>query len=205
MNTAMDEQHPVTLIVGDDLRRSRVTVFFRYLLTIPHFVWLWLWTIAVYVVALVNWFLTLAMGRPPRLFHRFIAAFLRYQLHVTAYLVLAANPFPGFTGAPGSYPLDLVLPAEPQRQNRVKTLFRAVLIIPGWAIAAVLAYGMYICGFFTWWVALFTGKAPSGLRDLQAYALRYQAQLNAYLFLITDRYPSASPFVGTEMGSTAAA
>ena len=205
MNSVMDTQHPVTLIVGDDLRRSRVTVFFRYLLTIPHFVWLYLWMIVVFVVALLNWFVTLVMGKPPAVFHRFIAAFLRYQLQVTGYLILAANPFPGFTGEPGSYPLDLVLPAEPQRQNRAKTLFRFVLIFPGWVIAAVLAYGMYISGFFIWWVALFTGKAPAGLRDLQVYGLRYQAQVNAYLFLITDRYPSASPFVGTEMESTAAA
>ena len=30
----------------DDLRRSRVTVFFRLPLAIPHFVWLALWAIA---------------------------------------------------------------------------------------------------------------------------------------------------------------
>lgn len=198
MNCGMDTTHPVTLAVGGDLRRSRVTVFFRYLLTIPHFVWLYLWTIPILVVALVNWLATLIMGRPPGMFHRFIAAYIRYQVHVGAYFTLAANPFPGFTGTPGTYPLDLVLPAEPQRQNRAKTLFRLFLIFPGLAIAALLGYAMYIAAFFMWWVALFTGKAPLGLRDLAAFALRYQAQLNAYVLLITDRYPSASPFVGTQ-------
>ena len=34
------------LTVTDDLRRSRLTVFFRLLLGIPHFIWWTLWTIA---------------------------------------------------------------------------------------------------------------------------------------------------------------
>jgi hypothetical protein len=189
--------HPVHL-VGDahDLRRSRVTVFFRLPLFIPHYVWLSLWSIAVFLVSIVNWFATLITGAPPRPFHRFISAFLRYQLHVYAFLTIAANPFPGFTGTPGRYPLDLALPDEPQRQNRWKTAFRIVLAIPGAVIAFVLAYTSLVAAIFTWFVALFRGVAPWGLRNLIAYALRYQAQLNAYLYLVTDRYPHTSPLEG---------
>jgi uncharacterized protein DUF4389 len=191
--------HPVSL-VGDahDLRRSRVTVFFRLPLAIPHFVWLFLWTVVVEIVAVLNWFTTLISGRPARPFYRFTAAYLRYQLHVWAFVTLAANPFPGFTGAPGTYPLDLMLPAEPQRQHRAKTLFRLFLAVPAWVIGAVLLYAALVAAFFTWFVALVLGEAPWGLRNLMAYGLRYQAQLNAYVFLITDRYPHASPLEGQE-------
>ncbi len=31
--------------------------------------------------------------------HGFVSAYVRYTTHVTAYISLAANPFPGFTGA----------------------------------------------------------------------------------------------------------
>jgi hypothetical protein len=191
--------HPVHL-VGDahDLRRSRVTVFFRLPLAIPHLVWLWLWGVVVEVVVVLSWFATLIMGRPPRPFHRFVAAYLRYQLHVLSFLTLAANPFPGFTGTPGRYPLDLVLPEQPQRQRRATTFFRLFLAIPAWAIGAVLLYASFVAAFFTWFVALALGEAPWGLRNLMAYALRYQGQLNAYVFLITDRYPHASPLEGAE-------
>jgi hypothetical protein len=34
---------------------------------------------------------------------------------------------------------------------------------------------------------------PEGLRNLGASCIRYTAQLDAYLFLLTDRYPFASP------------
>jgi hypothetical protein len=57
--------HPIRLIVADDLRRSRLTVFFRLLLAIPHIVWFLLWSIAAAVAAIVNWFATLITGSPP--------------------------------------------------------------------------------------------------------------------------------------------
>jgi len=34
------------------------------------------------------------------------------------------------------------------------------------------------------------------LRNLSAYALRYGAQVNAYIYLLTDAYPHASPLEG---------
>ena len=190
-------EHPVRL-VGDaqDLRRSRLTVFFRLLLLVPHLVWLYLWSVAALLTAIVNWFVALATGTPARSLNHFLCRFIRYQLHVYAFGSLAANPFPGFTGAAGTYPLDLVLPEEPQRQNRWKTFFRFFLAIPAFIVGSALAWALYVCAFFMWFAALITGSAPWGLRNLSAYALRYSAQTNAYLFLVTDRYPNASPLEG---------
>ena len=191
-------QHPVYL-VGDahDLRRSRVLVFFRLPLAIPHLVWLALWTVVAILVGIVNWFATLLAGTPPRPLHRFFAAYVRYTLHVYAFLFLAANPFPGFVGAAGTYPLDLVLP-EPTRQNRWVTGFRIFLAVPAYLVNAALGGTLLIAAILTWFAALVTGSAPWGLRNLSAYALRYGAQFDAYLFLLTDRYPHASPLEGAE-------
>ncbi len=191
--------HPVHLVgEAHDLRRSRLTVFFRLPLFIPLYVWFYLWSWAAFVVVFLNWFATLIMGRPPRAFQRFLGAFVRYQFHIFAFLTIAANPFPGFTGKAGSYPLDLALPVEPQRQNRWKTLFRAFLAIPAWFVAFGLIFALYIASIFTWFVALIRGSAPWGLRNLMAYSLRYLAQVNAYLYLLTDAYPHASPLEGEE-------
>jgi Domain of unknown function (DUF4389) len=189
-------EHPVHL-VGDphDLRRSRVTVFFRLLLTIPHYVWLALWGIAVFFAVVVNWFITLFAGRPARSLHRFASAYLRQRLHVLAFLTLTANPFPGFVGESGRYPLDLELP-EPGRQNRWKTFFRLILVIPALIVNVALASALFWSAVLTWFYALAKGSAPWGLRNLAAYALRYDAQTSAYLLLITDAYPHASPLEG---------
>jgi hypothetical protein len=191
-------QHPVHL-VGDahDLRQSRVMVFFRLPLAIPHVIWLTLWTIPAVIVSLLNWFVTLVTGTPAASFHRFLSAWIRYSLHVYAFLFLVANPFPGFLGEPGRYPLDLVLP-PPQRQSRWVTAFRIVLAIPAYCVNLALQFCLYAAAFLTWFYALATGRAPWGLRNLSAYALRYGGQYNAYLYLITDRYPHASPLEGSD-------
>jgi Domain of unknown function (DUF4389) len=189
-------EHPVHLEGDpDDLRRSRVTVFFRLLLALPHIVWLLLWAVAAVLAAIANWFVTLVRGSPATSLHAFLSRYVRYQLHVYAFLYLAANPFPGFTGRYGSYPLDLTLPG-PEPQNRWKTGFRIVLAVPALLVNSALGWGLGIAAVLTWFVALARGSAPWGLRNFSGYALRYSAQTNAYLALVTDVYPHASPLEG---------
>jgi hypothetical protein len=185
-------QKPVRLTVEDDLRRSRLTVFFRFLLTIPHLIWLILWGIVVALALIVGWFATLFMGRLPDPLHRFFAAYLRYETHVIAFLTIVANPFPGFTGTPGMYPVDLVI--EPAAsQHRLKTLFRIFLAVPALLLASGLSGVLWVVAFFAWFVGLFLGRMPQGLRNLGAYCLRYTAQAYAYTYLLTDSYPFSGP------------
>jgi len=183
---------PVGLRVEDGLRRSRLTVFFRLLLTIPHFVWLALWGVAVFFALIVGWFATLISGRLPGALHRFLAAYVRYATHVYAFLTLVANPFPGFAGTAGSYPVDVEI-APPERQNRWKTLFRLLLAIPAHVLGSALVLPLELVAVFGWFVGLFLGRMPRGLRNLGAYVLRYQAQMYAYSFLLTDSYPYSGP------------
>ena len=195
--------HPVGLAVRDDLRRSRVTVFFRLLLALPHFVWLILWGIAAFFALIASWFATLVRvdednvryGRTPQPLHRFLAAYVRYTLHVEAFVSLAANPFPGFTGTAGSYPVDAELPG-PERQDRLVTLFRLPLALPAFAVSGSLFILAFLAAFFGWFVALVLGRMPRSLRDAQAYVFRYGLQTSAYLSLLTDRYPFSGPTLG---------
>src|SRR6266478_339651 len=96
--------HPIGLIVTDDLRRSRLTVFFRLLLVIPHVIWLEIWGIAVAIVVLIAWFAALFTGRVPQGLHNFNASFLRYSTRVYGYLFLLADPWPPFSGS-DPYPI----------------------------------------------------------------------------------------------------
>ena len=203
------KDHPVHLISSDDLKRddlkrSRLTVFFRLVLTLPHLIWLALWGILAAVAVIANWFATLFAGRSPQGLHNFLAAYIRYAIHVGAYLLLAAEPFPGFLGKPG-YPVDVEI-APPLPQNRWTVGFRIILAIPASLIAGALVsgswgtYGVsYGLGLATaaavlgWFAALAQARLPRGLRDAIAYALSYAAQFDAYLFLLTDRYPNSDP------------
>lgn len=184
--------HPARVVVADDLRRSRLTVFFRLLLALPHFVWILLWGIAVFFAVIANWFATLFAGRPAEGIHRFVSRYVRYVAHVSAFAYVIANPFPGFGGEEGTYPLDLQLP-PPAAQNRWKTGFRALLAMPALLLAGTIGNALGAVAIFAWFTGLVLGRVPRGLRNLGAFAIRYNAQVYAYLLLLTDRYPFAGP------------
>ena len=181
--------HPIRLVVSDDLRRWRLTVALRLLLALPHLLVLAAWTYLAFAVVLVQWCITLVRGRPAEGIHAWTSRFVRYQVHVYAYAYLVADPFPSFRGWFGRYPVDVALPA-PAPQARWKTLLRIVLVIPAYVFATVLGYVLAIVAFLGWFFAVVMGRFPRGMRDLAAYCLRFQAQMWAYLFLVTDRYPS---------------
>lgn len=183
---------PVRVGVADDLRRSRLTVFFRLPLAVPHLVWLTLWGIVALLAAILNWFATLATGTSPESLHRFLAAYVRYQLHVGAYLYLVGNPFPGFVGAEETYPIDPYV-APRQRQNRWTVGFRLILAIPAMLLGSALGSLLAAVAVLGWFASLATGSMPVGLRNAGAFALRYSTQLSAYLALISPAYPYSGP------------
>jgi hypothetical protein len=215
-------EHAVEIVVRDDLRRSRLTVFFRLLLAIPHFIWLVLWSIAAFVTVILNWFATLFAGRPPSGLHRFLSSYVRYQTHVFAYLTLAANPYPGFTGEQGSYPVDVRIPG-PERQSRWTVAFRLLLAIPALILVGVLLSGpggggagsgsdgadvayqsggvLAAVALLGWFASLVLGRMAHGLRNFAVYGLRYNAEATSYLFLLTGRYPNSDPLLPTEAGA----
>src|SRR5581483_7287441 len=208
-------EHPVRLVIGGDLRRYRPTVFFRLLLAIPHFIWISLWSIGMVFVVVVNWFVTLLSGTPSKTMHGWTSAYVRYTLHLNAYVYLVGNPYPGFMGEEGEYPIDLRLP-ERASQSRSKTFFRIFLAVPALMLASALGGGFAAgytsrngrskfaglsgrgalattCAFFGWFACMAKGEMPKGLRDASAYSIGYGAQTLAYLLLVTDRYPDSDP------------
>ena len=209
-------------MVRDDLQRDRVTVFFRLLLAIPLFVWVTLRGIAAFVVAFVNWLAVLIQREVPPSLHEFVANYVRYATQVSAYVFLAANPYPWFRCQP-DYPVDVEID-PPVQQGRWAGFFRLVLALPALAIAAVLGSGFTTgasgqgswsassgdddtvwwavssfggaaaaCAFLAWFYIVARGRAPRGLRDLIAFALGYGAQTAGYLLLLTPRYPTSDP------------
>ena len=187
--TEVAREHPIRLVVNDDLQRNRLTVFFRLILAIPLFLWAILWGVIVSLAWIVNWFATLFMGQSPEGLHNFLATYLRYTTHVRAYTLLVADPYPPFTGKEGTYPIDLEVD-PPERQNRLTVFFRGILAIPALFLSNLLSQLNQLLAIFSWFIALVTGRVPEGIRNFAALALRIETQSWAYVMLLTDRYPS---------------
>lgn len=193
--------HAVRLTLRDELRRDRVVVAFRLLLALPHFAWLSLWSLAAVLAAVAGWVVTLVRGTLPRPLHRFLAAYVRYAAHVTAFASLAGGPFPGFVGRQGSYPVDIEVDGA-ERQGRWGVLGRLVLGVPSLLVSTALAGALFAVALLGWFASLWRGRMPHGLRDLGATIVRYHAQTHAYLLLVTPRYPYACPVVEGAAPST---
>ncbi len=184
--------HPVAVRVDDELARARLLVLFRLPLCIPHLLWLTAWSafaLAAWVLALIA---ALVRGRVPRPLHRFLAAYVRTWMHLGCFLCVVGRQFPGFVGREGGYPIDLRI-AAPVRQSRLGVLLRLVLAIPAGLLASAYVGVAFAVAVLGWPAALAIGRMPGSLRDLGVAALRYQAQVNAYVFLLTWRYPDSSP------------
>jgi hypothetical protein len=183
---------PARGVVSDDLRRSRLTVFFRLLLWVPHLAWWILWTVLAWPTAVLNWLCALVLGRAPRPFARFLSAYIRYSTHQSAFLQVIGGPFPGFAGTAGSYPIDLEI--EPfERQRRATILFRIVLLLPALLISSAATSVSGIAALLGWFSSLVRGRMPVGLRNAGAWAIAYNGQFLAYAFVLSDRYPYSSP------------
>jgi hypothetical protein len=186
-------EDPVSTRSQDELRRSRLTVLFRLPLCFPHIVWLALWGVLAFAAAILNWIATLVAGTSPAALHRFLSRFVRCLISFYAFLFVIAGPFPGFAGADGAYPgLETVI-APAARQNRWKTAFRLILVIPAWAISGAYFSLLFTLGVLCWFTALVRGRVPRGMRTAGAVALRYHAATTAYLLLLTDAYPYTGP------------
>ena len=97
---------------------------------------------------------------------------------------------PGAAGGAGRTPDEILVAfAEPAPQNRVTVLVRIILAIPHlvvlWALGIAAEVVLIIC----WFAALFLGRLPEGLGGFLTGYLRWLVRVQAYLFLLTDRYP----------------
>ena len=186
---AIADRHPIGLIVDDDLRRNRLTVFFRLLLAIPQLIWLYCVGIVAAFALLFAWIVAVFTGRVPDSLHNLLARYQRLTTHVAAYTLLIANPWPPFGGSPGTYPIDLRV-EEAAPQSRLTVFFRGLLAIPALVLAYVFRLVNTLIALLGWFYSLIFGRMHEGMRDLSAWMLQFEMQAYCYLFLLTGRYPS---------------
>jgi len=97
---------------------------------------------------------------------------------------------PDLTSGPAGPPDQILVAfAEPAHQNRLTVLVRIILAIPHlialWALGIATEIVVIIC----WFAALFIGRLPEGLAGFITGYLNWLTRVQAYLFLLTDRYP----------------
>jgi hypothetical protein len=95
---SMDEmpQYPVRLTVPYPERSSRLTVFFRWFLAIPHFIILGILGYVIGLVWLAHILIVLFTGKPNADVFRFLVGYSRWSARVSMYLFLTTDRYPPF-------------------------------------------------------------------------------------------------------------
>ena len=193
----MSVPYPVQLEFRGDLHITRWRPLVQWLLAVPHL------TIASAlgtfrkVLTLISFFTVLFTRQIPRPLFDAIAMTYRYEWRATSYALFLHEDYPPFDfemsseddGLESHSVLSLTYPEQLEQWKPLYKWFVAIphyLVIAGLFIGAVLAV---IAGFFA---VLFTGEYPRGIRDFLVNVYRYALRVEAYVGLLTDRYPPFS-------------
>ena len=111
--------YPVRLEVDDAALQSRLTVFFRVLMIIPHLFVFGLVSIALSFATFVAWIAIVFAGRYPDSLLRFSIGIHRWSARLNAYQYLLTGQFPPFGVEPEeSYPVRLSVDEQSRDRNR---------------------------------------------------------------------------------------
>ncbi len=77
--------------------RSRLKIFFRFLLVIPHVIVLYVLAFVFMFVIFFAWFAVLIMGRWPNGLRNYVVGFQRWSLRLSAYMFLLNDDYPPFS------------------------------------------------------------------------------------------------------------
>jgi hypothetical protein len=93
-----DAPYPTALAVENPhAARDRVTIGFRLILAIPHFIALFFVSCAWWVTTIVAWFTILIDRRYPEGLYQFGVGALRWLIRVEAYVLLLVDDYPPFS------------------------------------------------------------------------------------------------------------
>ncbi|HEY5640987.1 MAG TPA: DUF4389 domain-containing protein [Dehalococcoidia bacterium] len=170
---------------------SRLLIFVKWLLAIPHLIILYALGAVQAVITIVAFFAILFTTRYPEGLFKIAVGVMRWQANVYAYILLLRDDYPPFSWDAGQYPVTLDV-EYPDTLNRWLPLIKWLLVIPNLIVLMVVALIAYLLIFIGWFAILFTGRFPRGMFDFVVGTMRWSLRLNAYTYLMRDEYPPFS-------------
>ncbi len=206
--------YPVTYDVEpqrDD--RNRLTVGFRFILSIPHILLVgspggigagviagsggiaFLFSngvlgAAAFVTAIISWFAIVFTGNHPRGLWDFARFYMRWRTKAISYIALLRDEYPPF--GEGEYQVTYEVEYPEQERDRLSVGLRLIYVIPHAIILFFLAIAWVVTAVIGWFAILFTGSYPEGLYRFAVRVLRWSVRVESYVLLMRDEYPPFS-------------
>jgi hypothetical protein len=184
--------YPLRFDIEYQEKHSRLLLFFRVLLAIPHLLILYALSAVASICVFIAFFAILFTKKYPKGLFDFVVNIMRWSANVTAYVFLLRDDYPPFSFEAGKYPVTLEVD-YPQQLGRFAPLYKWLLVIPNLIVLYLVAIVALLLGTVAWFAILFTGKMPHGIHNFMTGAGRWSHRINAYsTYLLTDKYPPFS-------------
>jgi uncharacterized protein DUF4389 len=184
--------YPVRLDVDYPDSLSRLLIFVKWLLAIPHYFALFFLAIGAYVVLIISWFAVLITGSYPEGMFNYMVGVIRWNARVQCYVFLMTDAYPPFSlDDDPNYPVRVEIDYPPQ-VARWHPLINWLLVIPYYFVAGILIFAAEIAVFIAWFAILITGRFPEGMFNFVTISFRWALRAGAYLYWMVEPYP---PFV----------
>lgn len=190
--------YPATLEVDHPERITNWKPLVQWLLAFPHYLVLRGLEYLSGAVAVISWFAIVFTGRLPEGLASAQHLYIRYVNRTVAYAAFLREEYPPFVydtvaPEPGNYPpVRNGFAPELEDRNRVTVGFRLILAIPQLIVVAILGIAAIVVLLIAFFAVLFTGHWPEGLRTFIVGYMRWVTRVEAYVGLLTDRYPPFS-------------
>ena len=194
---SVSSAYPAQLRFDADRHITRWRPLVQWLLAIPHLMVADALSSLRCVLTLISSVTVLFTEQIPRPLFDMIAMTYRYEWRTMSYALFLHEDYPPFDFQPaaaddGIEPHTALSLAYPDHLDRWKPLYKWFLAIPHYFVLAALAVaGVFalIGGLFA---VVFRGEYPQGARDFLVGVYRYGLRVQAYVGLLTDRYPPFS-------------
>lgn len=191
--SAVQSGYPAVFEVDSPAPQSRLTVFFRPLLLIPHLIVVYFVLLLAEILTFLAWFAILFTGRYPAGFAGLTVGAMRWLARVNGYNYLLTGKYPPFSmDEVADYPVRASVTTALEGRNRLTVFFRPLMLIPHVIVLYIVGIAASVVLLISWVVALFTGSVPAGLHGFLAGVQRWGFRVFAYGFLLTDEYPPFS-------------
>ena len=191
--TLVAVDYPAVVDIAPPAKQSRLTIFFRLLLIIPHSIVLYALGIAANVISIIVWFVILFTGKYPKGLYDFSLGYFRWSTRVSGYAWLLAGDYPPFSlDERPTYPVRISVVEQLEGRNRLTTAFRLLLLIPHLFVLFFIVVAAGFVWIVAWVAGLIKGEIPESFHNFMAGTLRWSARVQAYGLYLTDPYPPFS-------------
>jgi hypothetical protein len=172
-------------------KHSRLSVFFRPFLALPHVIVGGIWGFFVAILNVIQWIRILITGSRSEGLWNKQNRWLSYATRVKSYQSYLFDAFPAFGSIPKKEPVAFNFDFS-KDAKRLSAFFRFLIAIPAMFVLFFLSIGAGLILIVVWFALMITGRYPSGMFAFVKKYRQFSARLSAYLMYMTDQYPKSA-------------